>query len=260
MINERIQYIIVGKEICPETKKEHYQGYLELTNPLSLGSMKKVFNDNTHFEARRGTQEQAIKYCKKEGDFEEFGECKKQGRRTDLEIVREHLKNGMKDFEILEEVSSFQAVNGIQKLRLMMIKPRPKDVKPKVEWYYGESGCGKTRTAKEVFDDDYDDCDFQNGFLIGYTGKKNVLFDDYRGQVPLHTLLKMLDWGQCTVNVKNGSCFFAAEHIIFTSPKSARKTYGKVNDENLDQLLRRIDITRGTEEWTRGEGNTIPHL
>lgn len=259
LIDEKLTYLIVGTESCPETGKVHYQGYAEFSTPMTMKAVKKILGETTHLEVRRGKQKEAIDYCKKDGKWVEFGEMKNQGERTDIEKVRDMIKEGKPDYEIIEEATSWQSVNGIQKMRQMMIKPRAKDCKPVVKWIYGKTGTGKSRGAKEEFEHDYDDCDFSNGFLIGYNGNKRVLFDDYRGGIPLHTLLKMLDYGKCTVNVKNGSCNFGAEMITFTSAFHPRGVYKNVVGENIDQLLRRIDILECTDvSAQKSGGNTIP--
>lgn len=68
------RYIIAGEEVCPETGRAHLQGYVEFHRAFSLTSVKDAFGWPTaHFEPRRGTQEQAIDYCKKEGNFHEWG-------------------------------------------------------------------------------------------------------------------------------------------------------------------------------------------
>jgi putative hemolysin len=257
-LHEKMTYLIVGSEVCPETGKAHAQAYAEFKNPIGLGGLKRIY-PGVHWEARRGDQNQAIEYCKKDGDFKEFGERKQQGKRADIEVVREMIKEGKADHEIVEEASSWQSVNGIQKMRQLMIKPRANDVKPRVKWVYGPTGTGKSFGAKKDFEYDYDDCDFQNGFLIGYTGNSKVLFDDFRGQVPLHTLLKMLDYGKCTVNVKNGSCFFGATEVVITSAFPPAKVYKNCVGENIDQLLRRIEILECTEvSAQKSGGNTKP--
>lgn len=257
-IDGTCSYIVVGDEEG-EGGFLHWQGYAEFTKAMTMKGVKNHFAvKEIHVEARKGTQEQAVNYCKKDGKFEEFGELKAQGKRTDLDKCREMIKEGLKNHEIVEEVTSFQAVKCIDTLRYMMMKPRNKDVKPKVYWIYGPTGTGKTVKAKEILGE-YDDCDFANNFLIGYTGSKNVLFDDYRGSVPLHTLLKMLDYGQCTVNVKNGSCFFGGETIVFTAPFRPEEIYKNTKGENIRQLTRRIDEIICTEESAqKSGGNTMP--
>ena len=70
------------------------------------------------------------------------------------------------------------------------------------------------------------------------------MFDDYRGSIPLHTLLKMLDYGKCTVNVKGGSCFFGATTIYITANGPPRDVYRNAKHENIAQLERRITEIR----------------
>ena len=53
-------------------------------------------------------------------------------------------------------------------------------------------------------------------------------------------MLKMLDFGKCTVNTKGGCVNFGAKTVIFTSPRTPGETYKNVK-EDLAQLTRRID-------------------
>ncbi len=96
---EKVQYIVFQREICPDTKKEHWQGYCELKSQMRMKAIKKMFNDNTlHIEDRKGSQEQAITYCKKDDtrksgeEPHEYGEPKKAGRRSDLITFTKNIK------------------------------------------------------------------------------------------------------------------------------------------------------------------------
>lgn len=61
-----VKYIICGLEVCPTTKRLHWQGYLELHNPASLLSTKNALDSTTvHLEVRRASRLQAIAYCQK---------------------------------------------------------------------------------------------------------------------------------------------------------------------------------------------------
>lgn len=101
-----IKYMIYQPEICPTTKKEHYQGYVELINACSMRTIKRILNDEqVHVEPRRGTQKQAIEYCKKEesrnGETFEYGTPKKQGKRSDLDEIMIDIEEGHTMKEIL---------------------------------------------------------------------------------------------------------------------------------------------------------------
>lgn len=262
ILSSECQFLIVGKEVG-ESGTPHLQGYCELNNGKSLSAIKKMKGfERAHVEARKGTAEQARDYCMKDGSYESIGTMKTQGKRTDLQVVIDGVIAGKEDYEIVPELTSIQAVKSIDTVRAKLIKPRDRNEKPCCIWLYGDTGCGKSRAVKEVFND-YDDCHFENGFLIGYTGKDVVVFDDYRGSVPLNILLKMLDYGKCTVNIKGGSCFFSAKVVVFTAPFKPESVYSKVRDENLKQLIRRFDgqIWNCTEvNYPEVGGNTRPRL
>lgn len=55
----------IGEEIG-EQGTPHLQGYVEFKNPLSLQSLKKI-NTKIHWERTRGSKEQNIEYCSKDG-------------------------------------------------------------------------------------------------------------------------------------------------------------------------------------------------
>jgi len=62
-----IQYIIYGVE-KGEKGTPHFQGYIELQKRVAFDVVKRAIN-NSHIESRRGSQQQAIEYCKKKGTF-----------------------------------------------------------------------------------------------------------------------------------------------------------------------------------------------
>jgi Putative viral replication protein. len=66
-----------GRERCPETGRVHYHVYLEFPKPVTMGKLKKLLGTPwIHIEPRRGSQKQAIDYCRKDGVWEEFGQRK----------------------------------------------------------------------------------------------------------------------------------------------------------------------------------------
>lgn len=93
------RYCIFGFEVG-EKGTEHLQGYMEFDHQKRLSEAKII--ERMHLESRKGTQKQAIEYCKKEGDFYEFGEMKEQGKRTDMDDIKNLIDNG----GTLEDVAS----------------------------------------------------------------------------------------------------------------------------------------------------------
>lgn len=88
------EYLVVGREEG-ENGTPHLQGYGILKTKLRLRNVKLLPGfARAHLESARGTPKQASDYCKKEGDFEEFGDLpvSQQGKRNDIEDFKEWLK------------------------------------------------------------------------------------------------------------------------------------------------------------------------
>ena len=66
------------------TKTPHLQGYVHFKNEKSLKQLKALM-PRAHVEARKGTIQQAIEYCQKEGDWEEHGEKPKMPKEKEKE-------------------------------------------------------------------------------------------------------------------------------------------------------------------------------
>lgn len=85
-------YAIFGREVG-ENGTPHLQGYIAFNRRTTLAAAKALLSQRYHLEVRRGTQVQAIDYCKKDGDFSEFGERPlDQGHRSDISQFKEWLK------------------------------------------------------------------------------------------------------------------------------------------------------------------------
>lgn len=70
---DTFKYICYGEELTPSTNKFHFQGYLELNAPARISAVKKYLKDNSvHLEKAKGTKEQNIQYCRKDGKFFEY--------------------------------------------------------------------------------------------------------------------------------------------------------------------------------------------
>jgi len=77
-------YLIYGKEVG-ENGNLHLQGFFILKSPQRYSWCSRRLS-RAHIEAAKGTSLQASNYCKKEGDFKEFGTFpNSQGKRTDLD-------------------------------------------------------------------------------------------------------------------------------------------------------------------------------
>ena len=82
--SDDMSYLIQGKEVGKETNKEHIQGFVIFKNPRMLSGVIKKYK-GVHWEICNGSTVQNMEYCKKEGNFTEWGVAPKaQGARTDI--------------------------------------------------------------------------------------------------------------------------------------------------------------------------------
>lgn len=238
-------YGVYGREVAPETGTPHLQGYLELKDSVSWDKINKKF-PGVYTSERKGTQAQAIAYCKKDGDFVEWGTPKSQnqGKRTDLEGVADMVKSGASLKRVAEEYPTayIKFYKGIWALKSILLSPR--DEVPKVTVLYGATCTGKSKKARELTGPDRYVWHPQNGhWFEDYQGEKDVIFEEFRGQLPFGMILSLLDRYDCRVQYKGGSIQFCGTNIVITSPIHPQDWYKKDDlrgDEKLDQLLRRI--------------------
>jgi len=71
-----VTYLVYGYEEG-ENGTPHLQGYVIFPRIKRMSEAKKLLGDRVHLEAKRGTPEEASTYCKKDGLFNEYGECPK---------------------------------------------------------------------------------------------------------------------------------------------------------------------------------------
>lgn len=250
-----ISYMIWGYE-KGENETPHLQGYAEMTHRQRLTQIKKIPGfERAHIEARKGTQKQAIDYCKKDGDYFDIGKPKvyKQGQRNDLDDVREAARTkGMK------EVSCWANYQQIRTAEKYLQYNEPKRTwKPTVIWLHGATGTGKSRMANTMYPDAYTKADASK-WWDGYDGQEAVIMDDYRDNwMSFNELLTLIDRYERRVEFKGGSRQFLATTIVITCHVHPKDLYQNVETERKDQLLRRIDIIEQMGLGTEVGGNTV---
>ena len=236
-----VKYIVVAKEVG-DSGTPHLQGYVYFVNAKSMSAVKKLLGKRCHLEATKGTPVEASEYCKKDNDYYEKGELPvTQGKRSDLDEIKDILKQTNKMSEVVMVAKSYQSVKMAEQILKYHEKPRTE--KPNVEWYYGETGTGKSKAAYEILGEDCYTCLSTGRWFDGYDGHEKVLIDDMRKDfMKFHELLRLLDRYAMRVECKGGTRQFVAKHIIITScyhPKDMFDTR-----EDVQQLLRRIDYIK----------------
>jgi len=92
--SSEMNYLVFGKETCPTTGRHHWQSYVEFKNKKTFNQAKRILPEGAHIEAARGDADSNKTYCKKDGDFKEFGAAQVAGQRNDLNLVKARILNG----------------------------------------------------------------------------------------------------------------------------------------------------------------------
>lgn len=67
-----VDYMVFGREVG-ESGTPHLQGFVKFKNNKRFGGVQAFLPAGCHIEKCRGTAHEAAVYCKKDGDFSEFG-------------------------------------------------------------------------------------------------------------------------------------------------------------------------------------------
>lgn len=256
---EKLQYFCYNIEVCPETNRRHIQGYVECKKQLTKKQLKTALGleKDFHFEARRGSQQQAIDYCTKEetriaGPFH-YGSPKlsSQGKRPYLEDVVNDIQDGATYDDIVTKHprALIQYNKGIQ--ALLGAKKVNRRFKTHVTWIHGETATGKSEMAWEkIYGDVYDIAYSKpnNKWWDGYTTQPVVIIDDYKKCEGLgfRDLLKLLDKYPHKVEYKGGTVSFTPKAVIITCEYSPEELFS--DQPQVEQLLRRIEVTHYTQK------------
>lgn len=242
-VKKQVSYYILGFEVGQQ-QTPHIQGYIHFHNAKSFMNVKKMIT-RAHIEKQHGSINENIAYCSKDNHYIEYGEPPKSGDRTDLKTIKKKVMEHIPIKDIIrDDIENLQQIKFMETL-LKYQQPKERK-KPYIQWYYGETGTGKTRDAirfAELLNEDYYISMKNLQWWDGYIGQKVVIIDDFRKDFcTFHELLRILDRYPYRVNVKGSSLWFEPEHIIITSCYRPEEVYD--TREDIKQLLRRIDKVR----------------
>lgn len=262
VLTGKCKYIMWGKEVG-ESGTPHLQGYLELVKKERITGIRKWMPPRVaNLDPRRGTQDQAINYCKKDGLFEEHGEktvqpgCslseKENLIQNQLIDLRSQILAGASEPQIYE-ANPYLAAR-FPKFISKLTEWRVPEIRDNlvIELHVGPTGSGKTSQAFQRFPTIYN-MPVKSGTTLwfnGYYGQKVVLLDDFKGGFGLDNLLRLLDKFPIQVENKGGFHWFVPERIIMTSNFEEKEWYDySKREEHFLALQRRI---HDRYRWRKG--------
>jgi len=255
-----ISYVCFQSEIG-ENGTLHLQGYLECIGVRSLKQLLAVPGFDTqdegysvHLEVRRGTQKQAVEYCKKQDDttiagtFEEHGEMKEQGKRSDLNDVKEKVDKMISLKRIHDENFGTMIRYGraIKEYKRQVTKPR--NFPTITILLVGPSGVGKSRFATEfckLLGTVYKVPKPKNSGLYwdDYDGETVTFLDEFDGNYMRPTdFNELADRYEYVVPVHGGAGHqFVSKYLVICSNYLPKYWWKKRSAVQLVQTTRRIN-------------------
>lgn len=260
--NMSLKYWCIGDEIGEQGTPHTHIYFVAIVSAIRFSTVKGLF-PTAHIEAAQGSSEENRAYIRKEGkwaesdkadtsipgSFEEWGELpvERQGERTDLAILYQLVKDGLSNYEIMEQNPDYMLnLERIERARQAVREQQYRDTFRQLETTYiwGPTGTGKTRGVMERYSYSgvYRVTDYTHPF-DSYAGEEVLLLDEYSSGFKIRDLLNYLDGYPLTLPARYSNRVACYTKVYIISNLCLSKQYPEVQVESpatFAALLRRI--------------------
>jgi len=231
-------YVIVGKEVG-ESGTPHYQGYAWFQNALTFATVQRILT-RAHIEKAKAGPTENIAYCKKENNFQEWGNppSDTNQKRKWTEILQMARAGKLKEIEeqwphiFLRYYKTLATLVQPQHLILPSLEN---------EWWYGPTGLGKSKELHEKYPGFYDKT--LNKWWDGYRMEDVVVIEEWspKNEITTSFLKRWADHYPFTAEIKGGVMTgIRPKKIIVTSNFTMEECFLK--SEDLLPLKRRFKV------------------
>ncbi len=244
----------------------HTHIFLYSASGLRFSTLQNKFS-GAHFDMAKGTCLENRDYVFKEGKWlnsdksetnmrdthREYGEVpiERPGKRNDLDDLFDMIRNGMSNFEIIENNPTYMMhIDRIERVRQTV---RDDEYKNKwrdlfVTYVYGSTGAGKTRTIMEKYgyENVYRVTDYLHPF-DSYKGQDVVIFEEFRSSLRIGDMLKYLDGYPVELPARYLNRVACFTQVYIVSNIDLRAQYPDIQDyeiETWNAFLRRINYVQ----------------
>lgn len=246
-----IQYLVVGEEVCPDTQRTHWQGYIQfLRTAKTMAQVKNILGEPTvHLEPQWAEDcESPADYCKKDNKYVQFGTLKQQGTRTDLQAVKDMIDKEGLSLKEIRDIVPYALFCQYRRAFQDHIDTRrdltPRAWYPDVQIFSGPPFSGKNHAAIVE----------QGGVISTYTGQffdrisEHMVFDEFHpNKIGRNFLLQLLDKWDINVQTKGGWTVFNPRKITLITNDDP-KTWDIWSDSAFTRRVTRIVYFDGPPE------------
>lgn len=219
----------------------HWQVVVYFSGKKSLRQCRELFGP-FHFEITRSAA--AEDYVWKEEtrvdgtQFELGSKPIRRDKAADWEQVWDAAKRG--EFECVPADIRIRSFFALRAIRAEYMVPIGEQRKAYVFW--GATGTGKSRKAWRDAGDLAYPKDPRSKFWDGYGGQRNVVCDEFRGDIDISHVLRWLDRYPVRVEIKGSSVPLCAREIWFTSNIHPASWWPQLDAATLNAFYRRVEI------------------
>lgn len=230
------RYLIAGREVG-ESGTPHLQGFISFKTQRHFNAVRKLL-PGAHIEVAK-TVRAAIDYCKKEDKSPiEYGtppmsnQDKGEVEKRRWEDAFENAKAGR--FDDIDADIMIRHYNTLKKIRhdYQEALPPLDDIQDRFFWFYGATGTGKSRTAREQNPDYY--LKRKNKWWDGYRQGQVVIIEEWglKDSEYLGDMLKeWCDHHSFAAEVKGGYTNIRPPKIIITSNYSMEECFTDIEGQ-----------------------------
>lgn len=245
LVNTKYKYLVYGRE-TGESGTPHLQGYIHFECTRTKSQVIKLLGPGFHVERRMGTLDQAIAYCKKDGDYDEFGEKPKNSKEKGQaekdrwgRIVS--LAEAGNIAELKQDFPKEMVLYGPRLLALHKPERKPLNGELCHEWWTGATGTGKSRLVWELYPNHF--AKSLNKWWDGYSFQDVVVIEEWapRNECTASFLKIWADRYAFTCEVKGAMLpMIRPKKLIVLSNYTIEQCFPQ--KEDCDPLLRRFKV------------------
>lgn len=265
------KYIVYGRETAPETGTKHLQGQLVWKAAKTWNATNKILGYRYHIEFTADLHA-SIRYCKKGGDFVEIGVApatpveKGQRGAKSGHLGGEHGHKGgqagkeleqkrWKEIKDYAQQGNFDAIcpkvyilhlRSLEAVHQRFIRSTRLDNSFGVhEWFYGETGSGKSRTARDLAPGAY--IKMTNKWWDGYLNQDVVIIEEIDPTIGARPGMAgffktWADHYPFPAEVKGGSIVIRPKKIVVCSNYHPKEVFP--HEQDYAPMMRRFRVTK----------------